>query len=257
MPTTIILYTYIFILGAVLGSFYNVVGMRIPLKQSIAYPGSACPVCSKKLTALELIPIFSYLFQNGKCKNCKTSISPLYPSIELVTAILFTISPMLVGWSKELILAWSLISLCMIVTVSDLKYMIIPDKVNLFFLVLFTVERVFIPADPWYDPIAGFLVGGLVPLVVILVSRGGMGGGDMKLLAVFGIILGWKLVLLCFFLATLVGTIVGFLGMMRGSVKKGKPFPFGPFLVVGALLSYFFGNELIHLYLSYFFSYFY
>lgn len=257
MATTSILYTYIFILGAVLGSFYNVVGMRIPIKQSIAYPGSACPICNKKLTALELIPIFSYLFQNGKCKNCKTSISPLYPSIELVTAILFTISPMLVGWSKELILAWSLISLCMIVTVSDLKYMIIPDKVNLFFLVLFTVERVFIPTDPWYDPVIGFLVGGLVPLVVILVSRGGMGGGDMKLLAVFGIVLGWKLVLLSFFLATLVGTIVGFLGMMTGSVKKGKPFPFGPFLVVGALLSYFFGNELIHLYLSYFFSYFY
>ncbi|APH04223.1 prepilin peptidase [Bacillus weihaiensis] len=258
MPTTIFLYTYIFILGLVLGSFYNVVGLRIPLKQSIVYPGSACPVCNKKLSPLELIPVFSYLFQGGTCKNCKTHISSLYPSMELTTAILFTISPLLVGWSKELILAWSLISLCMIVTVSDLKYMIIPDKVNLFFLVLFAGERILlVPATPWWDPLLGFLIGGIVPLLIILVSRGGMGGGDMKLLAVFGIILGWKLVLLSFFLATLIGTIVGLIGMATGVVKKGKPFPFGPFLVIGALLAYFFGNEMIDLYMSHFFSYLY
>ncbi|MGM0874434.1 MAG: prepilin peptidase [Bacillota bacterium] len=253
----ILLYTYIIILGATLGSFYNVVGLRVPLNQSISYPGSACPVCNKKLSPLELIPIASYIFQNGKCKNCNTPISPLYPSIELLTAILFMISPLLVGWSKELIIAWSFISLCMIVTVSDLKYMIIPDKVNLFFLLLFSIERVFIPSSPWYDPIAGLVVGALVPLIIILVSRGGMGGGDMKLLAVFGVVLGWKLVLLSFFLATLIGTIVGMFGMLTGHVKKGKPFPFGPFLVIGALLAYFFGQELIDLYIYYFFSYFY
>lgn len=257
MQITIILHTYIFILGATLGSFFNVVGLRVPLKKSIAYPSSACPVCDKKLSPIELIPILSYVFQMGKCKNCKTSISPLYPSMELLTAILFTISPLLVGWSKELIIAWSLISLCMIVTVSDLKYMIIPDKVNLFFLVLFFIERMFIRTEPWWDPIAGLIIGTLVPLVIILVSRGGMGGGDMKLLAVFGVVLGWKLVLLTFFIATLVGTIVGVAGMLTGSVKKGKPFPFGPFLVIGALVAYFFGSELISLYMTTFFSYLY
>lgn len=253
----IILHTYIFILGATLGSFFNVVGLRVPIKKSIAYPSSACPVCDKKLSPMELIPILSFVLQMGKCKNCKTSISPLYPSMELLTAILFTISPLLVGWSKELIIAWSLISLCMIVTVSDLKYMIIPDKVNLFFLILLFIERMFIRIEPWWDPIAGLIVGTLVPLVIILVSRGGMGGGDMKLLAVFGVVLGWKLVLLTFFIATLVGTIVGVAGMLTGSVKKGKPFPFGPFLVIGALVAYFFGSELISLYMLTFFSYLY
>jgi len=257
MQTLIILHTYIFILGAVLGSFYNVVGLRIPIKKSIAYPGSACPVCSEKLSAVELIPILSYLFQKGKCRNCKTFISPLYPSMELLTAILFTISPLLVGWSKELVIAWTLISLCMIVMVSDLKYMIIPDKVNVFFLFLFLGERLFIQTDPWWDPFAGLVIGTLVPLIIILVSRGGMGGGDMKLLAVLGLALGWKLVLLCFFLATLIGTVVGIIGMMMGFIKKGKPFPFGPFLVIGALIAYFFGNDLIRLYLTYFFPYFY
>ncbi len=257
MSTTIFLHTYIFILGAVLGSFYNVVGLRVPIKKSIAYPGSACPVCNKKLSPLELIPIFSYIFQNGKCRNCKTSISPLYPSIECLTAILFTISPLLVGWSKELVIAWTFISLCMIVVVSDLKYMIIPDKVIICFLLLFLVERLFISTDPWWDPFAGLVIGTAVPLIVILVSRGGMGGGDMKLLAVFGLALGWKLVLLCFFLATFIGTIVGILGMMRGFIKKGKPFPFGPFLVVGALIAYFFGHDLIEMYITYFFPYYY
>jgi leader peptidase (prepilin peptidase)/N-methyltransferase len=164
---------------------------------------------------------------------------------------------LLLGWSKELIIAWSLISLCMIVTVSDLKYMIIPDKVNLFFLLLFSIERIVIPSQSWYDPIVGLVVGALVPLIIIIVSRGGMGGGDMKLLAVLGVVLGWNLVLLSFFLATMIGTIVGMFGMLTGQVKKGKPFPFAPFLVTGALLAYFFGQELIDLYIYYFFSYFY
>ncbi len=257
MLTIITLHIYIFILGAVLGSFYNVVGLRVPLKKSIAYPSSACPVCNNRLSTLELIPILSYLFQNGKCRHCKTPISVLYPLVELMTAILFTISPFLVGWSKELIIAWSLISLCMIVIVSDIKYMIIPDRVNLFFLILFLIELMFIQTESWWDPLAGLLVGIAVPLVIILVSRGGMGGGDMKLLAVFGILLGWKLVLLSFFLATLFGTVVGIIGMMMGFIKKGKPFPFGPFLVMGALIAYFFGKDLIDLYITYFFSYLY
>ncbi|WP_226526318.1 prepilin peptidase [Metabacillus niabensis] len=256
MLTPFILHTYIFIIGAVLGSFYNVVGLRVPLKKSITYPGSSCSVCNKKLSVLELIPILSYLFQNGKCRNCKTSISPLYPTMEFLTAILFTISPILVGWSKELVISWTLISLCMIVIVSDIKYMIIPDKVNVFFLFLFLGERLIIPTDPWWDPFAGLVIGTFAPLVVILVSRGGMGGGDMKLLAVFGLALGWKPVLLSFFLATLIGTVIGIIGMMMGFIKTGKPFPFGPFLVLGALISYFFGQYLIQLYVTNFFPYF-
>lgn len=256
MPTSIFLFSYLFILGAVLGSFFNVVGLRIPLNKSIVSPVSACPVCNKNLRAIELIPVLSYILQTGKCKNCRSTISPLYPTIELLTAVLFSVSPLLLGWSKELFIAWSLISLCMIVTVADLKYMVIPDKVNLFFLFLFLIERVFIPLHPWWDPIAGFILGALVPLAIILITRGGMGGGDMKLLAVFGLILGGKLVLLCFFLATLIGTVVGVLGILSGQIQKGKPFPFGPFLVAGALLAYFFGQEIIDLYIFYFISYF-
>ncbi|RFB17687.1 prepilin peptidase [Bacillus sp. HNG] len=246
----IYLYLYILVLGLVLGSFFNVVGLRIPVGESIVRPRSACPTCKHQLTAIELIPVFSYLIQGGKCRNCKKRISPIYASIELATAILFTISPMLVGWSKELIIAWTLISLLVIVFVSDLTYMIIPDKVLLFFAPVFLIERIFVPLDPWWDMVVGSFVGFLLLYLIAIVSKGGMGGGDIKLYAVLGIALGWKLVLLSFFLATLIGTILGLIGIVIGKVKKGKPMPFGPSIVIGTLIAYFFGHELIALYID-------
>ncbi|MEH7379780.1 prepilin peptidase [Bacillus sp. JJ1533] len=241
---------YIGILGVTLGSFFNVVGLRIPAGESIVRPRSSCPTCKHQLTAIELIPVFSYLLQGGKCRNCKTRISPIYASIELATAILFTISPILVGWSKELIIAWTLISLLVIVFVSDITYMIIPDKVLVFFAPLLLIERIFVPLDPWWDMFAGSIIGFLLLYLIAIVSKGGMGGGDIKLYAVLGIALGWKLVLLSFFLATLIGTILGLIGMAFGKVKRGKPMPFGPSIVIGTLIAYFFGHELITLYID-------
>ncbi|MGD7007749.1 prepilin peptidase [Metabacillus sp. 84] len=252
MTLPIIIHTYLFTLGAVLGSFFNVVGLRVPEGQSIVRPRSACPGCRHQLAAKELIPIFSFFLQKGSCARCGTSISPIYPAMELAAALLFTMTPLLIGWTMELVVAWTLISLCLIVMVSDIRYMIIPDKVLLFFLPLLAAERIFIPLAPWWDPIAGLLLGALIPFVIILASGGGMGAGDMKLLGVFGLALGWKLVLLAFFLATLFGTAAGLTGMAAGKVKKGKPFPFGPYLVLGALVSYFKGYELIDWYLSWF-----
>ncbi|KKI92301.1 prepilin peptidase [Bacillus sp. SA1-12] len=251
MIVSTIFFVYLFVLGAILGSFYNVVGIRIPKNQSIVFSRSVCPVCHKKLKAIEMIPLLSYIVQKGKCKSCRTAISPLYPFIEFSTAFLFMISPLLVGWSNELIISLSLISFIMIVVIADIKYMIIPDAVNLFFLLLFAIERILIPLNPWWDPIAGLVAGGLLPLMIILISKGGLGGGDMKLLAVLGLILGWKLVLLCFFLATLVGTVAGLIGMSTGHIKKNRPFPFGPFIGIGALIAYFFGKELIDLYIHF------
>ncbi|WP_438824215.1 prepilin peptidase [Bacillus sp. JJ1562] len=246
----ILLYIYFFVVGLILGSFFNVVGLRTPIGESIVRPRSACPTCKHQLTAIELVPVFSYILQGGKCRNCKTRISPIYASIEFATAILFTISPMLVGWSKELIIAWTLISLLVIIFVSDITYMIIPDKVLLFFAPLLLIERIFIPLDQWWDMIAGSVVGFLLLYLIAIVSKGGMGGGDIKLYAVIGIALGWKLVLLSFFLATLIGTILGLIGIAFGKVKKGKPMPFGPSIVIGTLIAYFFGHELIALYID-------
>ena len=244
--------TYIFITALLLGSFFNVVGLRVPNNQSIVVPRSACPNCKHQLTAVELIPVFSFLLQKGSCKSCKASISPIYPVVELITAILFTISPMLVGWSKELVISWTLISLFMIIFVSDVHYMIIPDKVLLFFFGLFFIERILIPLTPWWDSLLGAIVGFTLLLVIAIVSKGGMGGGDIKLFGLIGFVVGWKLVLLSFFLSTLAGALFGIVGILIGKVKKGKPFPFGPYIILGTLLAYFFGDQLIRLYLTMF-----
>mgnify|MGYP005840373261 CR=1 FL=1 len=245
---------YIFVIGLIFGSFFNVVGLRVPKKQSIIAPRSACPACNHQLTAVELIPVFSYVLQQGKCRNCRKQISPLYPFIELLTAILFAISPFLVGWSKELIISWTLVSLLMIIFVSDVKYMIIPDKVLLFFAVIFMMERVIVPLTPWWDSFQGAVIGFSLLFLIAFVSKGGMGGGDIKLFAVIGLALGVKMVLLSFFLATLFGAFFGFLVIAVGKAKRREPVAFGPYIVLGTLIAYFFGEVIFSWYISIWFG---
>ncbi|MCM3650636.1 prepilin peptidase [Metabacillus litoralis] len=241
----------LFIYGLLLGSFYNVVGLRVPINQSIVAPRSACPRCHHTLTAVELIPVVSFLNQRGKCRKCGTRISPLYPFVELMTAVLFLVSLLLVGWDFELLIALTLVSLFMIIFVSDITYMLIPDRILLFFLGLFLIERIIYPLDPWYNSIIGGIVALVLLLSIAVVSKGGMGGGDIKLFGVLGFVLGLKIVLLAFFLSTLVGTIFGMIRILQGKHKKREPIPFGPSIMVGTLIAYYFGDQLIHLYLSF------
>ncbi|RAK21381.1 leader peptidase (prepilin peptidase)/N-methyltransferase [Anoxybacillus vitaminiphilus] len=239
---------YISIISLLLGSFFNVVGLRVPRGESIVKPRSHCPGCKRTLTAWELIPVLSYVVQGGKCRGCGSRISRVYPFIELATAILFTISPLLVGWSKELVISWTLISLLMIIVVSDIHYMVIPDKVLLFFAVIFIMERIFIPLDPWWDSLVGAMIGFSLLLLIAFFSKGGMGGGDIKLFALLGFVLGGKMVLLAFFFSTLYGTIFGLIGMAFGKVRRGEPMPFGPYISIGTLTVYYFGQMIIDWY---------
>ncbi|WP_404333247.1 prepilin peptidase [Mesobacillus maritimus] len=244
----------LFVYGITLGSFYNVVGLRVPEGKSIVYPGSSCPSCGHRLRACELIPVLSYLLQRGKCRGCQSRISPIYPSIEFLTGVLFATALLVVGWSMELIIALTLISLFVIIFVSDIAYMIIPDKVLLVFAGIFLLERIFIPLTPWWDSFLGAVVGFVLLLVIALVSKGGMGGGDIKLFALIGFVVGTKTLLLSFFFSTLLGAVIGLIGMSLGLVKKGKPIPFGPFIAVGTLIAYYFGDTLVQAYLTLFFS---
>ncbi len=240
----------IFSYGLLLGSFYNVVGLRIPLKKSIVKPRSACPYCQHTLSARELIPVVSYIIQGGKCAQCKGRISPLYPLMELSTGLLFLLSYIMLGLQPELIVALTLVSLFMIITVSDIKYMVIPDKVLMFFSVLFVIERIFIPLHPWWDVLAGAISGFCLLLLIAIISKGGMGGGDIKLFAVIGFVVGVKVMIFSFFLATLFGASVGILGLMSGYFKKGEPIAFGPYIVIGTLVAYFFHQPILHWYFS-------
>ncbi|WP_341457156.1 A24 family peptidase [Oceanobacillus zhaokaii] len=150
----------------------------------------------------------------------------------------------------ELITALLLVSMLMIILVSDVTYMVIQNKVLLFFLPLLIITRLIQPLDPWWSPIVGAIVIALILAIIILVSRGGMGAGDMKLFAVLGVVLGVEKVLLAFFLSCLLGAIIGMLLMVFKIIKRKQPVPFGPYIVLAALIAYFYGDLLIDWYLG-------
>ncbi|MEK3890572.1 prepilin peptidase [Bacillus sp. FSL K6-3431] len=240
----------IFLYALLLGSFFNVVGLRVPIKESIVYPGSACPKCHKTLTCKELIPVLSYVFQLGKCRQCKHQITLLYPIMELATACLFVFAYAKIGWTFELLIAWTFISLLMIISVSDLTYLIIPDKVLLVFAAIILVERLIQPLTPWWDSILGSAIIFIILMGITIISKGGLGGGDIKLYAVLGLVLGVKLVLLSFFFANLIGAVIGVLGIALGLVERRKPIPFGPFIALGMLIVYFYNEQILSWYYS-------
>ncbi|MCR2820548.1 prepilin peptidase [Lederbergia panacisoli] len=242
----------ILLYSLLLGSFFNVVGLRVPLKQSIVKPRSACPGCGHTLKAIELIPVLSYLIQGGKCRQCKRRISPLYPIMELSTALLFLFAYWQIGWTFEVIFAWTLISLFIIIFITDIKYMLIPNRILLFFIPLFLIERIILPLEPWWDSLLGAAIGFSLLLMIAVISKGGMGGGDIKLFGVIGFALGSKLVLLSFFAASVFGGIFGVIGMALGYFKKGESIPFGPFIGIGTLVVYFYHQHILDWYFSFF-----
>ncbi|WP_371931997.1 prepilin peptidase [Mesobacillus subterraneus] len=155
------------------------------------------------------------------------------------------------GLVPELLVALLLISLFVIITVSDLNYMIIPDKVLIVFSVIFIAVRLIIPIDPWWVSLVGGAVGFALLLLIAVISRGGMGGGDIKLFALIGFVLGLKGLLLSFFLSTLFGALFGGLGLVLGLLKRKQAIPFGPFIAIGTLTTYFYGETIVQIYLSF------
>ncbi|WP_042146554.1 A24 family peptidase [Paucisalibacillus sp. EB02] len=238
------------LLGLILGSFFNVVGIRVPNNQTFTNDRSYCPHCKHTLSWYELIPVFSYILQRGKCRNCKTKISIIYPVFELATGYLFALSYVHYGLTIELITSLLLVSMLVIITVSDIKYMLIPNKILLFFLPFFIIMRVIQPHDPWWSPIVGAIIGFGIIAIIIFVSRGGMGAGDMKLFAVLGIVLGTKNVLLAFFLSCLIGSVVGIVLLATKIINRKQPVPFGPYIVIATLITYFYGENLINWYVN-------
>lgn len=248
---TILIATFLFFTGLIFGSFYNVVGLRIPEGASIVAPPSHCPVCEKRLTPRELIPVLSYVMQRGRCRNCGAPISVVYPLMELITGLFFLFSYFVFGWTPELLVSLAFVSLLVIIVVSDLAYMLIPDKVLLFFIPLFILLRVVVPMHPWWDPIAGALVGFGLLFLIALLSGGQMGGGDIKLFGVIGLVLGWQGVLVTFFLASLYGALFSVVGLLLRKLKRKQHIPFGPFIALGAICAYYYGDSLLAWYMSF------
>ncbi|MFC7061644.1 prepilin peptidase [Halobacillus seohaensis] len=250
---TTLLTLYFYLLGVTLGSFYNVVGLRVPNGELFKQERSYCPNCHHTLSWYELIPVLSFFIQKGLCRHCHQRISSIYPSMEILSGLAFAFSYWRFGFDLHLILALLLLSMFHIIVVSDLRYMIIPNKVLIFFTVIFIIYRVIVPLEPWWGSVVGAMVGLIGTALIIIVSRGGMGGGDMKLFAVIGLALGTKLLLVTFFLASLIGAVVSITLLGLGIITRKKPIPFGPFIVTGGILSLYYGPVLIKWYVTSFF----
>lgn len=229
----------IFILGTILGSFYNVVGYRIPEGKSILYPSSCCPKCNHKLKFYELFPIISYIFLKGKCRKCGSKISPFYPIFEFITGLFFMFTYLSFGFSLEFIIAITFVSMMIIITISDLLYMIIPDEVLIFFGVLLFIEMIFI--NGIYSAFIA-LLNGLISFIIMFMikklgdfifKRESMGGGDIKLMFISGMILTFPISTLSIFIGSLIGIIPA---LVFSNKYPDRIIPFGPLLALGAVI---------------------
>ncbi|MDZ5607236.1 prepilin peptidase [Bacillus bingmayongensis] len=228
-------YLYAFLIGTVLGSFYTVVAVRIPIGQSIIAPRSYCHYCRRTLRLKELIPIISFCLQRGRCNHCKMKIPFTYTLFEGITGGTFLFSACVIGMEKELILIWTLLSLLIIITMTDLFYMLIPDVILLYFACLFIIERIFISLVPWWDG----LIGGVTIFIVLYLAQiifpNGLGGGDVKLLSLLGFIIGAKAIFIALCFASSLGLCFLGIGMLLKRITSRQPLPFGPFIALGTV----------------------
>ncbi|OAB42964.1 prepilin peptidase [Paenibacillus glacialis] len=239
---------YVTMLGLILGSFYNVVALRIPVGKSIVSPPSRCPKCGTRLKGRDLVPVLSWILSSGKCRYCQAPVSGLYALGEGVTGLLFLWVYLRTGLSGESLVGWVLVSLCVIVSVSDLKYMLIPNKVLLFFLPVLVLLRIIYTEESIWNGVLGAVVGG--GIVLLLALAGGMGMGDAKLFVLCGWVIGFPNVILAFLLSSAIGTLVYGMLMLLGFIKRKQPVPFGPWLAIGTIIAYGYGSEIIGGYLS-------
>ncbi|MBF0099946.1 MAG: prepilin peptidase [Desulfobacterales bacterium] len=250
-----ILILSIFFYGMCIGSFLNVCIYRIPKGQSIVSPGSRCPNCYTPIKFFDNIPIVSYLLLKGMCRNCKKSISFRYPLIELCTGLIGLVVYHKFGFHIQSIIYFVFLCILLLVSMIDIDHRIIPDIISLPGIPLFFLLSLLIPNMLWYDSIYGILAGGgslfaVAWIYFFLTGKEGMGGGDVKLLAMIGSLIGLKGVLFTIFISSAIGSVAGLVIMILTKKNLKLAIPFGPFLALGASLYVFFGNDMIDWYFN-------
>lgn len=249
--------SFCFVIGAIIGSFLNVCVYRIPAGVSIVSPPSRCPNCSSAIRWYQNIPIFSYLVLDGKCGSCRVGISWRYPIVEALTGALFVLVFFSFQFSAATVVYWVFVAALIVITFIDLDHQIIPDVISLPGIVVGFLCSFAIPWLSWSDSLFGILLGGgslwlVAFLYELLTKKEGMGGGDIKLLAMLGAFLGWKAILPIIFISSLIGSLVGIPLMLVKKADSKLAIPFGPFLALGALIYLFWGPKLIAWYLSFY-----
>ena len=238
------------LLGLVIGSFLNVVIARVPEGRSVWRPRSACPGCATPIAWYDNIPVVSFALLRGRCRACGMAISPRYPVVEATTGILFAMAYLVLGPTPVFAVAAVLLASLVAITAIDLSHQIIPDVITLPGILVGVTANLATGRVTWIESLLGIAVGGGIFFVIILASRGGMGGGDMKLGAMLGAFLGWKLGLLAILLGVLSGGVVALCLLIMGRKGRKEAIPFGPFLALGGAVTFLWGEHLLGWYLG-------
>ena len=248
---------FIFLFGLCIGSFLNVCIYRLPISKSIASPSrSICPGCGSMIRFYDNIPVVSYLFLNRKCRHCGCIIPFRYPMVEILSGLFAIFILNKFGLSIDFFVYFIFISSLIVVTFIDLDHRIIPDAITLPGIPIFFALSFLLPEPDWINSALGIIAGGGSLLAIawtynLLTGKEGMGGGDIKLLAMIGALAGWKGVLFTIFVSSAVGTIIGIILMIVTRKGMKLAVPFGPFLSLGAVIYIFFGTDLINWYFNF------
>jgi len=258
--------TFAFVIGLIFGSFANVIIYRLPQKKSIIKPPSACPSCKKQLSAWELIPILSQALLKGRCPSCKTKISMRYPAVELICGLLFA-AVMYFSPTLSVIPLSVLAFVLLTVSVIDWDTQEIPDGIlivgaiaGIIWIVFgYFLPELFLYAPTWYDALLG-VVTGAMPLLILdriallIWKKDGFGYGDVKLIAMVGIFLGWQLILLTFAFAIFISFPFAGYFLIKQRTSSNDKFngymAFGPFLCIGAITALWFGERALRILLN-------
>lgn len=250
MIITVLAYIIIFLYGIVIGSFLNVCILRIPKGESVVTERSHCMSCGYRLKWYDMFPVFSYLFLKGKCRQCGEKISIQYPLIEAANGLLWIIGFACFGITWDMLLVCFLFSALLTLSVIDFRTYEIPFGINVFIGILGLI-RMCLDYGNWSRYVIGFFAVGLPLLILCLATKGkGIGGGDVKLMAVAGLFLGWQSVILAFILGCFYGSVIHIIRMKIAG--EGRVLAMGPYLSMGIVSALVFGDRIIEWYISMF-----
>ncbi|HXV69385.1 MAG TPA: A24 family peptidase [Nitrospira sp.] len=251
------LYVIVGMFGALIGSFLNVCIYRLPRHESIAWPGSHCPDCSHPIAWYDNIPLLSYLILLGRCRHCAIRIPWRYPAVEALNAAGYVGLLWYFGLGWPAVAYGLLYSALLVVAGTDLSHKIIPNTITFPGMAVGIVSAATVLPLGLLNGVIGLVVGGGILWLLAwaspyLFGKEGMGGGDIKLLAMIGAFLGWKPALMTIMLGSLLGSLVGITLIAARVIKREDYIPFGPFLVCGAVVSLFFGQPILDWYQGFF-----
>jgi leader peptidase (prepilin peptidase)/N-methyltransferase len=243
---------FIFVFGAVVGSFLNVCIFRLPAEASIVKPRSQCPYCHHPIRNCDNIPLISFIILRGKCRDCGGKISWRYPLVELITALLALLLFLKFSLTLSFLIFFIFTAVLIVITFIDLDHQIIPDILTLPGIPIFCLAAIFLLKIPWLESLLGLLIGGGILFTIAFVyelisKREGMGGGDIKLLAMIGGFFGWKSLMFILLFSSFSGAIVGITAMIIKKQDMKYAVPFGPFLSAAAVAYLFWGDTFMRL----------